>query len=88
MTTSRSPESKAEAVISAWTKRWSYWEPNTDEAGNHYGSRFVVLSEHDILAQTYDWWSERCRAVGREDLINERNCIEDWVIVHWAQPYE
>jgi hypothetical protein len=45
----------------------------------------VVVTEEEILATYYPWWQGQMRRVGREALISPENCIEDWVVAHWAE---
>lgn len=45
---------------------------------------YSTLSEHEILAEYFDYWSRRMKEVGKKDEINTQSCIEDWCIVHWA----
>lgn len=60
-------------------KYWTYEEPGDDgEVVTH------KLSEAEIIEQYYPYWQTQMKKVGKEDLINEANCIEDWVTVHWA----
>lgn len=49
-----------------------------DQGGNH------IISDEEILASYYPWWQEQMRKVGKEHLISEASCIEDFVVVHWA----
>lgn len=62
-------------------KYWSYVEPAAP--GLHV---IVTLSEADILATYYPYWRGLMRRAGKAALISEANCIEDWVVVHWAEP--
>lgn len=61
---------------------WSYNEP----AGT--GSIVVTMSEDEILDQYWNWWySKMCEKFGREVVDNnytKQDCIDDWVVVHWA----
>ena len=43
-----------------------------------------VLSEDEIIAEYWDYWSGRMKEVGKEDMISRENCINDWIIVNWA----
>lgn len=44
------------------------------------------MTEAQILEKYYDEWCERMKKVGRDSLICEENCIQDWVTVNWAYP--
>ena len=64
--------------------RWRYVEP-----GPVHGQPIVhELSESEILVEYYSWWIGQMHRVGKADQISERACIEDWVIVHWAEKVE
>lgn len=60
---------------------WAYDAP--DEHNNPVTHRY---SEHQILAEYFPYWSKKMRELGREHLISEETCIEDWVVVNWAYP--
>jgi len=67
------------------SQRWFFVEP-VDSTDMNAGERRVEMSEEDILAEYFDWWSSQMRKAGKdESLVTERNCIEDWIVVHWAQ---
>jgi hypothetical protein len=55
--------------------RYRYQDPD----GTH------TLSRAEVLAQYFEWWSEQMRKAGKEDLISEEACIEDFIVVHWAE---
>lgn len=59
---------------------WTYVEPGDDGVTPVY----VTLSEEQIIAEYYAWWSEQMLRIGKADQISAQNCIEDWVTVHWA----
>jgi hypothetical protein len=65
--------------MSSGSKKWTYMEPGPDME-----PVYVTMSEDEILATYYPWWSEELRRIGREHLISPKNCIEDWVVVNWA----
>jgi hypothetical protein len=46
--------------------------------------RIVVVSEETILQRFYPLWIYRMKRVGKDDLISTENCIEDFVVIHWA----
>jgi hypothetical protein len=59
---------------------WSYCEPSED------GRTDVLrtLTEKQILDSYFAYWWSMMTKVGRDDLISERNCIDDWAVIHWA----
>ncbi len=48
------------------------------------GQVVVAMSEGDIIDEYWEYWSEAMMKKGLDDLITKENCIEDWVVVHWA----
>lgn len=60
--------------------RWRYQEP-----GNDGEPHIVEMSEAEILAAYYPYWQAQMRRVGKEAEISEQSCIDDWVVVHWAE---
>jgi hypothetical protein len=55
--------------------RWRYQDPSGE----------YVVTEADILRDYWPYWCEQMRKVGKDAMINHENCIEDFVVVHWAQ---
>jgi hypothetical protein len=43
-----------------------------------------TLSEAMILHYYFPHWSEQMHKIGKDDMISEELCLEDWVVVHWA----
>lgn len=43
-----------------------------------------ILTQDEIIAQYWEYWSERMREIGREAEISIQRCIEDWCVIHWA----
>ena len=47
-----------------------------------------TLSEDEIIAQYYPYWSSRMiEKYGQKEFDktwSKKECIEDWVVVHWA----
>jgi hypothetical protein len=43
-----------------------------------------IVSEEDIIRDYFPYWSDKMKKAGKEDKINHENCINDWVITHWA----
>lgn len=62
-------------------KYFRYVEPGFQTEAVEY-----TLSEDDIIAEFWKPWSERMTKKYGEGhrLITRENCIDDWVVVHWA----
>ena len=62
-----------------------YWSYN-EQAGS--GNIVVTVSEDEILNQYWPWWYVKmCEKFGREVVDSDytkQDCIDDWVVVHWA----
>jgi hypothetical protein len=43
-----------------------------------------VLTEDEIIAQYYTYWSTKMKEIGKETEATRERCIEDWCVVHWA----
>lgn len=52
---------------------------NEQEANNP-----LLITDKQILEEYYPWWKEQMIKVNKSNLINEDNCIDDWVIINWA----
>lgn len=63
--------------------QWKYVDP-----GPNMEPVETIMSEEEILATFFPWWSAQMIKVGKADLISPANCIEDWVVVHWASKVE
>jgi hypothetical protein len=57
------------------SQQWTY----TDLDGT------VTMTEAEILAAYGPYWREQMRRVGKEAEITEQGCIDDWVVVNWAE---
>jgi len=44
-----------------------------------------LCSEDEIIKIHFAYWSEKMKSVNKEHLINRKNCIDDFVIVNWAE---
>ena len=44
----------------------------------------IVKTEKEILDIYWEFWSAKMKALGKEDLISEKACVEDWIAVFWA----
>ena len=62
-------------------QQWSFIEQGEDGIT----PVVVTMTEADILRAYYAWWSGEMTRVGKADHISEQACIDDWVVVHWAQ---
>lgn len=59
-------------------RKWLVLSPEGDE----------VVSEEEIISGGYfDYWKRKMESQFGADseLITKENCIEDWVVIHWAQ---
>jgi hypothetical protein len=45
----------------------------------------LVYTRDEILKDYFEYWSAKMRLVGKDELISEQNCIEDWIIVNYAE---
>lgn len=66
--------------------RLKYWTISyPDEFGNHVEE---TLSEEEILESYWWWWYPKmCEKFGAEYVdaqYTKQDCIDDWVVVHWA----
>jgi hypothetical protein len=63
--------------------KWGHWEP-----GGERGEvdELVVYTEKEILDMYWDfWYAQMVRKYGQGHyLITEQNCIDDWVVTHYA----
>jgi len=59
---------------------WEYHDP--DENGQDF---HVVKSEKEIIDEYFKWWSDEMTRLGKSKCITETNCVDDWIIVHWAR---
>lgn len=48
------------------------------------GNVNIEMSEKQILDSYKEWWSEQMIKVGKANLISDENCIDDWIVVNWA----
>lgn len=47
---------------------------------------YQIYSEKAVLAEYYDYWSSKMRSKNLDHQISEVGCIQDWVIINWAEP--
>lgn len=60
-------------------KYWTICYP-----GEHDQHVQETFSEDQIIKSYFPYWCEQMVKAGRGDFVNERDCIEDWKVVHWA----
>lgn len=60
-------------------KQWQIVYP-----GENNNTIYEILNEVQILNNYYDYWSNKMFNIGKGLQATENNCIEDWVVVHWA----
>jgi hypothetical protein len=64
-------------------KRYIYTEFDGDD------SRDVILTEKEILDYYWKYWSSAQWSAGVDPIdITPEDCIQDFVLVHWAEEYE
>jgi hypothetical protein len=64
-----------------------YWSYN-EQTESLDDAVVVTVSDDDILDMYWDWWySKMCEKFGKEVVdrdYTKQDCINDWVVVHWA----
>jgi len=45
----------------------------------------VYMSEDDIIDEYFHYWSMVMIKEDKYEMVSVKNCIDDWVVVHWAQ---
>lgn len=50
-----------------------------------FGDVIVAMSEDDIIDEYWEYWSESMIELGRHQFVSVKNCIDDWVVAHWAE---
>lgn len=60
--------------------KWRYHEPDPDG-----GEIVVEMTEPEIIATYWPWWSKAMEQAGKYDQITHQHCIDDFVVVHWAE---
>jgi HEPN domain-containing protein len=67
---------------------WTICEPK-DPENDDWSCEYITLSDEDILKQYWDcWYGKMCEKYGKEHVdthYSPQECIDDWVIIHWAQ---
>lgn len=64
---------------------WKFYEPEGEQAE---WTLEIVYDEDRIIAEYYEYWSHMMRTKDMEHMISRENCIEDWVIINWAEKTE
>ena len=69
------------------TRYFSYNVYDPDHEDNGY---VRTVSEQEILDEYWEWWKNAMIAKYGEghELINEQECINDFVVCHWAWEVE
>ena len=56
------------------------------------GPVIITKSEQEIIDEYYDFWYDRmCKKFGKEHVdanYAKQDCIDDWVVTHWAWEIE
>jgi hypothetical protein len=64
---------------------WTYAEPTSETDSTPV---YHTMSDDDILDSYWGWWySKMCEKFGKEVVdrdYTKQDCIDDWVVVHWA----
>jgi len=62
-------------------RKFRYIEPDENDQVKE-----IILTEEDILRQCWEFWSRKMMEKYGPDheWITEKNCIEDWIVGHWA----
>jgi len=55
-----------------------------EQADHGDGNIVVTVTESDILRDYWPYWNKHMLELGRHEQISKENCIEDFVVVHWA----
>ena len=63
---------------------WSFVEMDTNTLGEMF-TRWVTMSDQEILDYYWDYWSSKMLAEGPNDSCTFENCIDDFCIIHWAE---
>ena len=63
---------------------WSFVEMDTNTLGEMF-TRWVTMSDQEILDYYWDYWSSKMLAEGPNDMCTFENCIDDFCLIHWAE---
>ena len=61
-------------------KTYGYHEPTPE------GDIFVIKTEQEIIDCWWEYWKSKMEMKYGEghELITKENCIDDWIVIHWA----
>ena len=66
---------------------WTIAEPKDPEKDD-FSPEYFTYSDEEILKEYWDYWYGRmCDKFGKDHVdanYSPQDCIDDWVIVHWA----
>lgn len=60
--------------------RWYTYNEPSDNGDNEVHT----VNEEWIMVNYFPWWSGEMRRRGKGPQISKENCIEDWIVTHWA----
>lgn len=63
-------------------QKWCYDEPSPE------GDVHKVFSEKEVVELYMPYWSDKMTNMGMEDYISDVECIDDWIVLHWAYKVE
>ena len=61
-------------------RKWVYVEPADDGVTPVE----IIMTEKEILGIYWEYWCLKMKEIGKKDLISEKACVEDWIVVNWA----
>ena len=61
-------------------KTYRYVEPYNDS----FEACWTTITDGLILQEYYPYWSNRLKELERDHLINNENCIDDFIAIHFA----
>lgn len=61
-------------------RRFHYTEPDDNFLPVH-----IIVTEDYIIKNYFPYWSNAMTDKGKSKDINNRNCIDDYCIIHWAE---
>lgn len=61
-------------------RTYSYIEPDENGEPIEY-----FYTEDEIIWEYWTYWVDQMNSVGKSSQINIQNCIDDWVVLHWAK---
>ena len=71
--------------LDSLSRKWMYVEPAEDGVSPVY----TTLTEKEILERYWNYVYNRVLEIKGKEIANaltEQDCIEDFVVVHWAWP--